>query len=415
MMRRAFETVAMDRLNRIGKKNSILLRKGMHESPSGSLNNRDNEIIQQIVKHDRDMAHSIQEHQTNMHPKPVIWAPLVHAPLQTAAATTSVAIALTHQHSVPTAIFLPAATLSGPLCAEQIRKSRPVLHSSVSVSIGTPSGTQSQTQSQAQTPLAVSPSTPLVQNQQMVEGSSGAGGAGQSHQLPRGPPASGQKTSHERSGTERLQSTASDQRRPSQESQSKPQTLQSKSTSLSATLLQQPGSVHSTSPAQSPMSGKTFHYSLSKVMGSHGSIPTQQMLFTPQQLVKYKSIQGLPTGRLTQDVRLMSASQPTLPNKGMPSQYARKSAGNITQLSSSSVSAFLSRPSGSTTGQAVCPQQMSSGTLLSQRPLSTSSTSNLSTPAAPAPGPREVASSRKSSVAFSPDVETAKPKLPSNM
>uniref|UniRef100_A0A4W4EAB1 Cyclic nucleotide-binding domain-containing protein n=1 Tax=Electrophorus electricus TaxID=8005 RepID=A0A4W4EAB1_ELEEL len=59
MMRRAFETVAADRLNRIGIVCSSLGRAGM--SP---------------------------------HPRPVIWAPLVHAPLQTAAATTNVAIAL---------------------------------------------------------------------------------------------------------------------------------------------------------------------------------------------------------------------------------------------------------------------------------------------------------------------------------
>uniref|UniRef100_A0A8D2MZJ4 Hyperpolarization activated cyclic nucleotide gated potassium channel 3 n=1 Tax=Zonotrichia albicollis TaxID=44394 RepID=A0A8D2MZJ4_ZONAL len=57
MMRRAFETVAMDRLDRIGKKNSILLRKRAEHS-SGPLNT---EMIQQIVKHDQDMAHNIQD------------------------------------------------------------------------------------------------------------------------------------------------------------------------------------------------------------------------------------------------------------------------------------------------------------------------------------------------------------------
>uniref|UniRef100_A0A8C0ZAM5 Potassium/sodium hyperpolarization-activated cyclic nucleotide-gated channel 3-like n=1 Tax=Cyanistes caeruleus TaxID=156563 RepID=A0A8C0ZAM5_CYACU len=101
MMRRAFETVAMDRLDRIGKKNSILLRKRAEHS-SGPLNN---EMIQQIVKHDQDMAHNIQDLQQmamgrELSGKPVIWEPLVHAPLQTAAATTNVAIALTHQHSL---------------------------------------------------------------------------------------------------------------------------------------------------------------------------------------------------------------------------------------------------------------------------------------------------------------------------
>ncbi|NXY38591.1 HCN3 protein, partial [Pomatorhinus ruficollis] len=91
-----------------GKKNSILLRKRAEHS-SGPLNT---EMIQQIVKHDQDMAHNIQDLQQmaigrELSGKPVIWEPLVHAPLQTAAATTNVAIALTHQHSLQAHIFLP--------------------------------------------------------------------------------------------------------------------------------------------------------------------------------------------------------------------------------------------------------------------------------------------------------------------
>ncbi|KAJ3597518.1 hypothetical protein NHX12_001041, partial [Muraenolepis orangiensis] len=90
MMRRAFETVAVDRLDRIGRKNSMLLRKS---SQGGS----------QIVKHDSMPA--MQEAiatatagrggtmggsgTVSPRPRPVIWAPLVHAPLQTAAATTN--------------------------------------------------------------------------------------------------------------------------------------------------------------------------------------------------------------------------------------------------------------------------------------------------------------------------------------
>uniref|UniRef100_A0A8B9QMA1 Cyclic nucleotide-binding domain-containing protein n=1 Tax=Apteryx owenii TaxID=8824 RepID=A0A8B9QMA1_APTOW len=119
MMRRAFETVAMDRLDRIGKKNSILLRKRAEHS-AGPMNN---EMIQQIVKHDQDVAHNIQDLQQmtmgrELSGKPVIWEPLVHAPLQTAAATTNVAIALTHQHSLQAHIFLPPSSISSPLSPE---------------------------------------------------------------------------------------------------------------------------------------------------------------------------------------------------------------------------------------------------------------------------------------------------------
>ncbi|XP_023608938.1 potassium/sodium hyperpolarization-activated cyclic nucleotide-gated channel 4 [Myotis lucifugus] len=111
MMRRAFETVALDRLDRIGKKNSILLHKVQHDLNSGVFNYQENEIIQQIVQHDREMAHCAHRVQaaTSATPTatPVIWTPLIQAPLQAAAATTSVAIALTHHPRLPAAIFRP--------------------------------------------------------------------------------------------------------------------------------------------------------------------------------------------------------------------------------------------------------------------------------------------------------------------
>ncbi|MBV96240.1 Potassium/sodium hyperpolarization-activated cyclic nucleotide-gated channel 3, partial [Eschrichtius robustus] len=97
MMRRAFETVAMDRLRRIGKKNSILQRKRSEPSPgsSGGI------MEQHLVQHDRDMARGVRGLApgtgARLSGKPVLWEPLVHAPLQAAAVTSNVAIALTHQ------------------------------------------------------------------------------------------------------------------------------------------------------------------------------------------------------------------------------------------------------------------------------------------------------------------------------
>ncbi|KAL1007200.1 hypothetical protein UPYG_G00083360 [Umbra pygmaea] len=123
MMRRAFETVALDRLDRIGKKNSILQHKVQHDLSSGVLNYQENEIIQQIVQHDRDMAtcaHLLQNVPPAQPPSPghtpVIWAPLIQAPLQAAAATTSVAIALTHHPHLPhlpATLFRPPVTVLG--------------------------------------------------------------------------------------------------------------------------------------------------------------------------------------------------------------------------------------------------------------------------------------------------------------
>ncbi|XP_031659251.1 potassium/sodium hyperpolarization-activated cyclic nucleotide-gated channel 3-like [Oncorhynchus kisutch] len=131
MMRRAFETVAVDRLDRIGRKNSILMRKPSQAGSMaggsglgrggrggggaglgmGGLGSCDSMLVQQIVKHDSMPA--MQEAiaaaaagrggatggsgTVSPRPHPLIWAPLIHAPLQTAAATTNVAIALMHQ------------------------------------------------------------------------------------------------------------------------------------------------------------------------------------------------------------------------------------------------------------------------------------------------------------------------------
>ncbi|KAL1257236.1 hypothetical protein QQF64_012781 [Cirrhinus molitorella] len=118
MMRRAFETVALDRLDRIGKKNSILQHKVQHDLNSGVLNYQETEIIQQIVQHDRDMAHCANLLQSPSppappSPTPVIWAPLIQAPLQAAAATTSVAIALTHHPHLPATLFRPPVSVLG--------------------------------------------------------------------------------------------------------------------------------------------------------------------------------------------------------------------------------------------------------------------------------------------------------------
>ncbi|XP_063151769.1 potassium/sodium hyperpolarization-activated cyclic nucleotide-gated channel 1 [Candoia aspera] len=59
MMRRAFETVAIDRLDRIGKKNSLLLQKFQKDLNTGVFNNQESEILKQIVKHDREMVQAV--------------------------------------------------------------------------------------------------------------------------------------------------------------------------------------------------------------------------------------------------------------------------------------------------------------------------------------------------------------------
>lgn len=108
-----------------GKRNSVLQHKVQHHQSSGTLNLQENEIIQRIVQHDRDMAQCTQLIQTSLtlpppvppSPTPVIWTPLVQAPLQAAAATTPLALALAHQSQLPPILFhhsLAAASLKDP-------------------------------------------------------------------------------------------------------------------------------------------------------------------------------------------------------------------------------------------------------------------------------------------------------------
>uniref|UniRef100_A0A3B4Z6R9 Potassium/sodium hyperpolarization-activated cyclic nucleotide-gated channel 3-like n=1 Tax=Stegastes partitus TaxID=144197 RepID=A0A3B4Z6R9_9TELE len=83
MMRRAFETVAVDRLDRIGNLSNFL--------PSDQFT-----LVQSSAAAGRSGVMG-GSGTVSPRPRPVIWAPLVHAPLQTAAATSNVAIALMHQ------------------------------------------------------------------------------------------------------------------------------------------------------------------------------------------------------------------------------------------------------------------------------------------------------------------------------
>ncbi|XP_041083021.1 potassium/sodium hyperpolarization-activated cyclic nucleotide-gated channel 1-like [Polyodon spathula] len=126
MMRRAFETVALDRLDRIGKENSILLHKVQHDLNSGVLNYQEKEIIQQIIQHDRKMAHYTDLLQNPAPPVstpiPVILAPLIQAPLQAATATTSVAITLTDHPRLPGALLHQPVSVLGSLGQQPPRK-----------------------------------------------------------------------------------------------------------------------------------------------------------------------------------------------------------------------------------------------------------------------------------------------------
>ncbi|KAK3525650.1 hypothetical protein QTP70_002559 [Hemibagrus guttatus] len=163
MMRQAFETVALDRLDRIGKRNSVLQHKVQRDLNSGVLNFQENEIIQQIVQHDRDMAHCAHLMQTTSQGPhttpapsthtPVIWAPLIQAPLQAAAATTSVAIALTRHPHLPHTLFRPPVPMLSSLKDPPGHFKRFPVVSGVTALGSSSSGANSQLGSGVETPI----------------------------------------------------------------------------------------------------------------------------------------------------------------------------------------------------------------------------------------------------------------------
>ncbi|XP_016352050.1 potassium/sodium hyperpolarization-activated cyclic nucleotide-gated channel 3-like isoform X2 [Sinocyclocheilus anshuiensis] len=146
-----------------GKQNSVLQHKVQRDLNSGVLNYQENEIIQQIVQHDRDMAHCAHLMQTPPpapHPAPtpsshtpVIWAPLIQAPLQAAAATTSVAIALTRHPHLPHTLFRAPVPLLGSLKDQPGYVKRFPTALSCTAAFGGSSSTSSQFSSCIETPI----------------------------------------------------------------------------------------------------------------------------------------------------------------------------------------------------------------------------------------------------------------------
>lgn len=147
----------------LGKKNSVLQTKVQRDLNSGVLNFQENEIIQQIVQHDRDMAlcaHLMQTPSLGAHTTPapsthtpVIWAPLIQAPLQAAAATTSVAIALTRHPHLPHTLFRPPVPMLSSLKDPPGHFKRFPVVSGVTALGSSSSGASSQLGSGVETPI----------------------------------------------------------------------------------------------------------------------------------------------------------------------------------------------------------------------------------------------------------------------
>ncbi|XP_030434560.1 potassium/sodium hyperpolarization-activated cyclic nucleotide-gated channel 4 [Gopherus evgoodei] len=537
MMRRAFETVALDRLDRIGKKNSILLHKVQHDLNSGVFNYQENEIIQQIVQHDREMAHCAHNVQAAAAaaaaaastPTPVIWTPLIQAPLQAAAATTSVAIALTHHPRLPTAIFRPPLSVLGSLgqpssqTPRQLKRLQSIIPSAGPSAVGSPSSTPSQ----LHTPGAETPSSSSFQIQQLA-GFTASAGLGQFHQASVGSPSPGssqqclggtssaglnqfqQAPSGSPLGTAQQQSLSSNTPpsgfghfqqattsspstsftqlssnspsnllnefqptipRPPQVGQLQPfmgsgtlggmnhfqpppsssspssslsQLAQASGGSLSALCQIQPSALGSATgtlghqerspfasmsplqqpgvaspcytpsglspPSKSPVAARTFQCGPARASGSHGSLLMPQTSSLPPLVLQPKSSPHLPPRRLSQDIKLISASQPSLPqelaqtlSQSSPLS-SRESVLSVFPFSGGG-SGLLGKPCSSIPGRMTLPRQMSSGSL--PHPLVFGASAVIA--------PSLTAGGRKESVVLPEELEPVRSKLPSNL
>jgi len=523
-----------------GKKNSILLHKVQHDLNSGVFNYQENEIIQQIVQHDREMAHCAHNVQAAAAaaaaaastPTPVIWTPLIQAPLQAAAATTSVAIALTHHPRLPTAIFRPPVSVLGSLGQQsnqtprQLKRLQSLIPSTGPSAVGSPSSTPSQLHTLgAETPSSSSfhiqqlagfsaatglgqfqvgsppggstqpglssaslvglsqfqqaPSgsplgtaQPMQQQQQQQPPALPSSGFGHFQQATTSSPSASltqlssnsppsllnqfQPTTRPLQGGQLQQLAGSGtlggmnhfQPPPSSNSPSSSlsqlaqasggpssglcQTQPSALGSLTGTIaqlhqerppfasmspLQQSGVASPcytpsglSPPSQSPVATRTFQCGPSAASGSHGSLLLPQTASPPPQILQSKSTPPVPPGRLNQDIKMISASQPSLPQE--LAQTLSQSSPHSSRESVSSFSPFpgggtglLGKPCSSIPGRVTLPRQMSSGSL--PHPLVFG--------ASAAGAAALTAGGRKESIVLTGDLEPVRSKLPSNL
>lgn len=269
-MRRAFETVAIDRLDRIGKKNSILMHKVQHDLNSGVFNNRENEMIQEIVKYDREMVQHVDT------PRPRAMSMSTLTP------------------PLPGGIYLPPP----PSVQHQQNSAIATLQQAVAMSFCPPN--------QGNT----------LQSPRMVR----------RFQVMQSPVSAAP--------------------------------LQSQLISSGAFA-----SVMSSPPVQSPLTtgGRSFQYGSSGLTGppsgSQLSLVQQHLSSPVHRPSTHKSTHSLQMGTLNQDVRALSASQPSLPHDGL--QPAAPSPPQSTRVSSTSIGPPPPQtPSGHTAVRSTIPHRV---------------------------------------------------------
>uniref|UniRef100_A0A7N6FGD9 Cyclic nucleotide-binding domain-containing protein n=1 Tax=Anabas testudineus TaxID=64144 RepID=A0A7N6FGD9_ANATE len=147
MMRRAFETVAIDRLDRIGKKNSLLLQKFQKDLNAGVFNTQENELLKQIIRQDREMVMMVDRKQsvTGMNSTPMSGNSIINSPAQPPF-STAFGTSQFQQSSVPmtysasaianasAARMIPAAAAAAAAAAQGVYPAPSVSHGNLNSS-----------------------------------------------------------------------------------------------------------------------------------------------------------------------------------------------------------------------------------------------------------------------------------------
>uniref|UniRef100_A0A8C6KE46 Hyperpolarization activated cyclic nucleotide gated potassium channel 1 n=1 Tax=Nothobranchius furzeri TaxID=105023 RepID=A0A8C6KE46_NOTFU len=358
MMRRAFETVAIDRLDRIGKKNSLLLQKFQKDLNAGVFNTQENEILKQIIRQDREMVMMVDRKQsvTGMNSTPVSGNSIINSPAQPPY-STAFGITQLQQSSVPmtysasaianasVARMLPVAVAQGGYPAPSIS------HGSLNSSSQTPLQQQGAIMSPCSFTAAMcSPpvQTPLA-----------------SRSFQYGSPTASQLS-----------------------------------------LIQQPIG-QSSLPTQQQLGQQPAASAAAAAASSAGQ---QQQVPSPQRGDIHKSTQALQSGSLSRDIRHLSASQPSLPHDTSLGPRAHPASGDSLASIVPPTAAAIQGISLQSGIRTTVPQrvnlfrQMSSGALPPVRSAASAAAAH-----------REPPGSRRDSVLSSAETEQDKMRFASNL
>ncbi|XP_024236992.2 potassium/sodium hyperpolarization-activated cyclic nucleotide-gated channel 1 [Oncorhynchus tshawytscha] len=290
MMRRAFETVAIDRLDRIGKKNSLLLQKFQKDLNAGVFNTQENEILRHIIHQDREMVMMVDRKQsvtgmsvTGMNSTPISGNSMINSPAQqpytTALGTNQFQQSSAHLTYSASGVIAPSAAATArilPAPTQGVYPVPSVSNSSLNSSSPVPQTPHSlQQQGAIMSPVSCNTAvcSPPVQT---------PGLAGRSFQY-------GSPTASQLSLFQQPLPTALP---PQQPLPQQPQQLPQQTGGAAASLATQ-------QPQQQQQQQQ----------------PTQQQVPSPQRSdILHKGSHTLQSGSLSQDVRHLSASQSSLPH-----------------------------------------------------------------------------------------------------